>query len=65
MKLVKTLHVMEGRMMRFEAPSRVHRYFFNTMGINVSEQDFGSSLNYVNEFFNALTATLTFPVLLI
>lgn len=35
------------------------------MSINVREQDFGSSLNYINEFFNALTATLTVPVLLV
>ncbi len=45
--------------------SIVHRYYFNPMSINVREQDFGSSLNYVNEFFNALTATLTVPVLLV
>ncbi len=45
--------------------SRVHRYYFNPMSINVREQDFDSSLNYVNEFFNALTATQTVPVLLV
>lgn len=45
--------------------SIVHRYYFNPMSINVREQDFGSSLNYINEFFNALTATLTVPVLLV
>lgn len=45
--------------------SRDHRYYFNPMGIDVSEQDLGSSLNYVNEFFNALPAALTVPVLLV
>lgn len=45
--------------------SRVHRNYFNPMSINVREQDFDSSLNYVNEFFNALTATQTVPVLLV
>lgn len=51
--------------MTFKAPSRIHRYYFNPMGINVSEQDFGSSFNYINEFFNASTTTLALPVLLI